>query len=319
MAKAAVNIAASNKVLVLSGPTAAGKTGLAMALSDSFPIELVNMDSAQLYRHMDIGTAKISKAEQQHYPHHLIDIIEPQQSYSVSEYFDTVNALIDDIHRRGNVPLLVGGTMLYLNALYHGLANLPKADNKLRAELKTILDNEGHAALLSELKQIDAELASKIQGNDTQRLLRFVEIARLTGKPPSYFFSQQQYQPPYSIYHIAFMPEDRVVLHRRIELRFELMLKQGFIDEVKWLRQHYQLTADMPSMRCVGYRQVWDYLEGQIDYAELVAKGVAATRQLAKRQYTWLRKLSKDKVITDAEQFDLQAIIALVRTQLSQT
>lgn len=304
-------------VLVLSGPTAAGKTELATTLVDNFPIELVNMDSAQLYRYMDIGTAKISKAEQQRYPHHLIDIIDPNQSYSVSEYFTAVNNLIASIHQRNKIPLLVGGTLLYLNALYHGLADLPKADEQLRQTLKSILENEGHAALLAELKQIDPELAAKIQGNDSQRLLRFVEIARLTGKPPSYFFAQQNYQPPYSIYHIAFMPEDRAVLHQRIALRFQQMLNFGFIEEVEWLRQHFNLNAEMPSMRCVGYRQVWDYLENKLSYEELLEKGIAATRQLAKRQYTWLRKLPKDKIITDTKQIDINSIIETLNSKIS--
>lgn len=299
-------------VIVISGPTAAGKTGLAIELSQHFPIELINMDSAQLYRYMDIGTAKISAAEQQQYPHHLIDIINPDENYSVSAYFQTANTLIKTIHQQNKIPLLVGGTMLYLNALYHGLAELPKADENLRQTLKLKLQNEGHIALLTELKQIDPVLAEKIQGNDTQRLLRFVEIARLTGKAPSYFFNQQNYQPPYPIFHIAIMPDDRASLHRRIALRFQQMLEAGLIDEVKWLRQNFNLNADMPSMRSVGYRQIWDFLENQLDYEEMTKKGMAATRQLAKRQYTWLRKLPKDHIIEQPNDLNIDLLIKMI-------
>lgn len=312
-------------VIVITGPTASGKTDLAMRLSDTLPVELINMDSAQVYRNMNIGTAKITKEERQKYPHHLMDIISPEDSYSVAQFVRDVNELIPQIIQRGNIPVLVGGTPLYYKALLDGLADLPSANEELRAELNTVIATQGHQVLKDELAKIDPQLASQIQGNDSQRLVRFVEIARLTGKAPSMLFALQNEKKSiqkYNFFHICFFPEDRQWLHNRIEKRFQIMLENGFIDEVIALREKYTLSLDNPSMRCAGYRQVWEYLEGKYDnlpkkkngkptntaLEELRDRGVFSTRQLAKRQLTWLRKLPADITIVNPEEIDFSYI-----------
>lgn len=317
-------------ILAVTGPTAAGKTDLAMTLSRHFPIELINMDSAQIYRGMDIGTAKISTQEQRDYPHHLMDILSPEDSYSAAQFVEDVHALVPQINARGHVPLLVGGTILYYKALLDGLADLPTADHALREELRSIIAEHGHQALRDELARIDPELAAQVQGKDSQRLVRFVEIARLTGRAPSQLFAAQKNaakKSPFRFFHIAFFPADRAWLHARIERRFDAMLADGLLDEVRHLRQTYALRPDLPSMRCAGYRQVWDYLQGAYDdlppnknnkptntaYQEMRDRGVFATRQLAKRQLTWLRKIPADISIDDAEQIDIGDIIRRVR------
>ncbi len=322
----------NNKVLILAvtGPTAAGKTDLAIELTRHFPIELINMDSAQVYRDMDIGTAKISPAEQRHYPHHLMNSLSPQQSYSAAQFVEDVTTLVPQINARGNIPLVVGGTILYYKALVDGLADLPAADHALRSELRAIIAENGHEALRQELAAIDPELAAQVQGKDTQRLVRFVEIARLSGRAPSELFAAQQRTStdnPFRFFHICFFPKDRAWLHARIEQRFDMMLDNGFIAEVEKLRKNYDLSPENPSMRCAGYRQVWDYLSGAFDdlppnknnkhsntpYQEMRDRGIFATRQLAKRQLTWLRKIPADITIEDAEHIDLPMILAGVR------
>ncbi len=317
-------------ILAVTGPTAAGKTDLAMRLSDRFPIELINMDSAQVYRDMDIGTAKPSADELQRYPHHLINILSPEDSYSAAQFVEDVAALVPAINQRGNIPLLVGGTPLYYKALIDGLADLPAADHKLRAELRRIIDTQGHQALRRELAEIDPKSAEQLQGKDTQRLVRFVEIARLTGRAPSELFAEQsaaKKKQLFRFFHICFFPSNRAWLHGRIERRFDSMLASGFVDEVIALRQRYHLSADMPSMRCAGYRQIWDYLNGAYDdlpanknnkhtntpYQEMRDRGVFATRQLAKRQLTWLRKIPADITIDDPENFDVDAVFSAVK------
>ncbi|PID57984.1 MAG: tRNA (adenosine(37)-N6)-dimethylallyltransferase MiaA [Gammaproteobacteria bacterium] len=317
-------------ILAVTGPTAAGKTDLAMLLTHHFPIELINMDSAQIYRDMDIGTAKISAVEQRDYPHHLMDILSPEQRYSAAQFVDDVAELVPAINGRGNIPLVVGGTPLYYKALTEGLADLPAADDDLRSDLRAVIAERGHQALRAELATIDPELAEAVQGNNSQRLIRLVEIARLTGRPPSEIFAEQQgadHRPPFRFFHICFFPKDRAWLHERIARRFDMMLAAGLVDEVKMLRETYRLSADLPSMRCAGYRQVWDYLEGAYDNlpaqkngkpaptpeAEMRARGIFATRQLAKRQLTWLRKLPADIVIDDADNLPTEAVISAVR------
>lgn len=309
-------------ILAVTGPTAAGKTDLAMQLSRHLPIELINMDSAQIYRDMDIGTAKISEQEQRDYPHHLMNILSPEESYSAAQFVEDVNELVPLINARGRVPLLVGGTILYYKALIDGLADLPPADYALREELRNIVAEQGHQVLRDELARTDPELAAQVQGKDTQRLVRFVEIARLTGRAPSELFAEQKNtakKPPFRFFHIAFFPTDRAWLHARIERRFDAMLAEGLVDEVKYLRQNYALRPDMPSMRCAGYRQVWDYLHGEYDhlppnknnkhtntaYQEMRDRGVFATRQLAKRQLTWLRKIPADITIDNSINNDI--------------
>lgn len=314
-------------IIAVTGPTAAGKTDLAMRLTEHFPIELINMDSAQVYRDMDIGTAKISEQEQRQYPHHLMDIVSPEDSYSAAQFVDDVHQLTPEIYARGKIPLVVGGTILYYKALTEGLADLPDADDALRQELRAVIAEQGHQPLHDELAAIDPTLAAQIQGKDTQRLVRFVEIARLTGKAPSALFAKQQAQPsPYRFFHIAFFPTDRAWLHQRIEQRFDIMMSMGLVDEVKKLQKKYQLDPTLPSMRCAGYRQVWDYLAGAYDdlpprknnkpnntpLEEMRDRGVFATRQLAKRQLTWLRKIPADITITDPENYDMASIIAMI-------
>ncbi len=318
-------------IITVTGPTAAGKTDLAMRLTEQFPIELINMDSAQIYRDMDIGTAKISAEEQQQYPHHLMNILSPEETYSAARFVEDVQQLAADIHARGNIPLLVGGTILYYKALIDGLADLPDADYELREELRQCIAEHGHQALRDELAAIDPILASQVQGKDTQRLVRFVEIARLTGRAPSELFAEQQSeQSPYQFFHIAFFPTNRAWLHQRIEQRFDMMLEMGLVDEVKKLQSMYQLDASLPSMRCAGYRQVWDYLAGEFDNLpprknnkphnspeqEMRDRGIFATRQLAKRQLTWLRKIPADITITNPEQYDFDAIVNAIQTAL---
>lgn len=299
-------------IIAVTGPTAAGKTDLAIELTQYFPIELINMDSAQIYRDMNIGTAKISDVEQQRYPHHLMNILSPEDSYSAAQFVADVKQLVPEINARGNIPLVVGGTMLYYKALIDGLADLPPADESLRQTLYDLIASEGHEVLLQELATIDPTLAQTIQGKDSQRLVRFVEIARLTGQPPSVLFAKQQNTTnPFRFFHIAFFPSDRTWLHQRIEKRFDAMLAEGFVDEVKQLRQQYDLDLTKPSMRCAGYRQVWQYLNGEFEhlsenkpnkvtptaYQEMRNRGIFATRQLAKRQLTWLRKIPADITI----------------------
>lgn len=317
-------------ILAVTGPTAAGKTDLAIELTRHFPIELINMDSAQIYRDMDIGTAKISAQEQRDYPHHLMNILSPTAAYSAAQFVDDVQALVPQIYARGKIPLLVGGTILYYKALLDGLADLPDADHALRDELRAIIAKDGHAALQAELAAIDPTLAAHIQGKDTQRLVRFVEIARLTGRPPSDLFAEQKNAAaanPFRFFHICFFPENRAWLHERIERRFDIMIDSGLIEEVQMLREKYTLTPDMPSMRCAGYRQVWDYLDGAFNdlppnknnkhtntpLQEMRDRGVFATRQLAKRQLTWLRKIPADITIGDAENINLTQVIARVQ------
>lgn len=315
-------------IIAVTGPTAAGKTDLAMQLTKHFPIELINMDSAQVYREMDIGTAKITAAEQAEYPHHLMDILSPEDSYSAAQFVDDVGQLVPQIMARGNIPLVVGGTILYYKALTEGLADLPAADPTLRDELRVIIAEQGHEKLQQELADIDPTLAAQIQGKDTQRLLRFVEIARLTGKAPSELFSaQKKTSSPYRFFHIAFFPTDRAWLHERIERRFDMMLEHGLVEELKQLKATYQLSPTLPSMRCAGYRQVWDYLDGAFDdlparknnqpgntpEQEMRDRGIFATRQLAKRQLTWLRKIPADITLIDPENYSIEAIIKAIQ------
>ncbi|PID66198.1 MAG: tRNA (adenosine(37)-N6)-dimethylallyltransferase MiaA [Gammaproteobacteria bacterium] len=315
-------------IIAVTGPTASGKTDLAMRLSKYFPIELINMDSAQIYRQMNIGTAKITSAEQAEYPHHLMDILSPEESYSAAQFVADVRRLVPQINARGNIPLVVGGTILYYKALTEGLANLPSANQPLRDALRAEIKQHGHGKLLAELNAIDPQLAAQIQGKDTQRLVRFVEIARLTGKPPSELFAAQGKQAnPYRFFHIAFFPEDRGWLHQRIEKRFAAMLAQGLVDEVNDLREKYRLHPTLPSMRCAGYRQVWDYLEGKFadlpanknnkpgntPYQEMRDRGIFATRQLAKRQLTWLRKIPADVTISNPEHYSFEEIVTKIQ------
>jgi len=281
--------------IFLMGPTASGKTGVAVELAQKIPVELISVDSALVFRDMDIGTAKPDAATLIRAPHHLIDIIDPTEAYSAAAFRKDALRLMADITTRGKVPLLVGGTMLYYKALREGLSPLPQADAALRAELDAEIAQHGIEALHAKLAEVDAETAARLHSTDTQRVQRAMEIYRASGKPMSELIKQQEQDPlPYDVLSIALIPSDRSVLHDRIASRFEKMLSEGLVDELRSLRDKYPLQREMTSMRCVGYRQAWEYLEGEIDDAGLMEKGIAATRQLAKRQLTWLRSMPEN-------------------------
>jgi tRNA dimethylallyltransferase len=275
--------------IFLMGPTASGKTALAVSLVEQFPLEIISVDSALVYRGMDIGAAKPDAATLARAPHHLLDIRDPNETYSAAAFCEDAQRLMVDIVMRGRVPLLVGGTMLYFRALLQGLDDLPRADPAVRQKLEQAAAARGWPALHAELALADPLTAARLAPNDSQRIGRALEILQLTGKPMSSLLDRVQAALPYRVLQLALIPSDRAVLHQRIAARFDAMLAEGLLEELKTLRQTYALTADMPSMRAVGYRQAWSYLEGEIDLAALRERGIAATRQLAKRQLTWLR------------------------------
>ncbi|MBC3387219.1 tRNA (adenosine(37)-N6)-dimethylallyltransferase MiaA [Pseudomonas sp. SWRI179] len=286
--------------IFLMGPTAAGKTDLAIELTKVLPCELISVDSALVYRGMDIGTAKPSKALLAEFPHRLIDILDPAEAYSAADFRRDALQAMAEITARGKIPLLVGGTMLYYKALVEGLADMPAADPEVRAQIEEEAARLGWQALHEQLAVIDPESAARIHPNDPQRLSRALEVYRVSGQSMTALRQRQTAQSteaaasglqqlPYTVANLAIAPANRQVLHRRIEQRFTLMLEQGFIDEVVALRERSDLHAGLPSIRAVGYRQVWDYLDGKLTSAEMQERGIIATRQLAKRQFTWLR------------------------------
>ncbi len=279
--------------IFLMGPTASGKTGVAIELMQHMPVELISVDSAQVFRDMNIGTAKPNVDTLARAPHHLIDIIDPTDAYSAAAFRHDALRLMADITARGKIPLLVGGTMLYFKVLREGLSPLPQADAALREQLDAEIAQHSIEHLHARLAQVDAETAARLHPTDTQRVQRAMEIFIISGKPMSELIKHQEHPHlPYNITPIALIPSDRAVLHHRIVVRFEQMLKDGLVEELRSLRDKYVLHRDMTSMRCVGYRQAWEFLDGEISKAELSEKGVAATRQLAKRQLTWLRSMS---------------------------
>jgi len=286
--------------IFLMGPTAAGKTDLAIELTKVLPCELISVDSALVYRGMDIGTAKPSKTQLAEHPHRLIDILDPAQSYSAADFRSDALAAMAEITARGNIPLLVGGTMLYFKALLDGLADMPAADAQVRAQLEADAQAFGWQALHDQLAVVDPVSAARIHPNDPQRLIRALEVYRVSGMSMTAHREQQtaqsteaaasgRQQLPYTVANLAIAPADRKVLHQRIALRFEQMLDQGFLDEVLALRSRGDLHSGLPSIRAVGYRQVWDHLDGKLTRDEMQERGIIATRQLAKRQFTWLR------------------------------
>jgi tRNA dimethylallyltransferase len=278
--------------VLLAGPTATGKSALALALAARFPAEIVSVDSAQVYRGMDIGTAKPDAATRTRVPHHLVDVIDPTDAYSAARFRRDALAAVAAIRRRGRLPLLVGGTMLYFKALTEGLSALPAADPTVRARLNARAAREGWPALHAELARVDPATAARLEPTDSQRIQRALEVHALTGRPLSALQGTRENDGALGpIVRIALLPHDRAALHAAIAARFDAMLAAGLVDELRGLRARYALTPDLPSMRCVGYRQAWEYLDGAIDAAALRAKGIAATRQLAKRQITWLRSL----------------------------
>lgn len=271
------------------GPTAAGKTGLALNLAKRFPAEIISVDSAQVYRGMDIGTAKPTQAEQSKIPHHLLDIREPSQPYSAADFRQDALEAIADIQGRGRLPILAGGTMLYFRALREGLSEMPAADPAIRAEIEQQAEARGWPAMHARLAETDPEAAATIHPNDPQRIQRALEVIRITGESLSSLQEASSPGFPYPVLRLALAPASRNRLHQRIARRFRQMLKEGLIEEVEALRQRPGLHPDLPAIRSVGYRQVWQFLDGKIDRQDLESRGIAATRQLAKRQLSWLR------------------------------
>lgn len=275
----------------IMGPTASGKTDLAVRLVEEFPFEIISVDSALVYRDMNIGTAKPEPEVLAKAPHRLIDFLDPAEAYSAARFREDALREMADITRSGRIPLLVGGTMMYFRSLLEGLAELPSADDVLRAELMKEAEEKGWPAMHDQLKRIDPQAAARIHPNDPQRIQRAIEVYRLTGMSLSVWQAQPTVPFPYHPVLIGLVPSDRAVLHERISKRFHKMLELGLIEEVTALYSRGDLHIDMPSMRAVGYRQVWQYLDGDLSYEEMVDKAIAATRQLAKRQLTWLRSM----------------------------
>lgn len=281
--------------ILLMGPTASGKTACALSLAQQLPVEIISVDSALVYRDMDIGTAKPSRDEQAVCPHHLIDIVSPEEAYSAARFCEDARRLMGEITARGHIPLLVGGTMLYYKALREGLSDLPEADAELRREIEDAAARDGWPALHAELARLDPDAAARLEPNDAQRIQRALEIVRLTGQPLAASYARRELQADSHRYiPLALTPGDRAVLHARIARRFDTMLLAGFVDEVVALRKHYRLDPNLPSMRCVGYRQALEYLDGYIDLPTMRDKGIFATRQLAKRQITWQRNFREN-------------------------
>jgi len=275
------------------GPTASGKTAVALRLARELPCEIISVDSAQIYKGMDIGTAKPAAALLNEAPHHLIDIIEPHESYSAARFRDDALALMREITERDRIPLLVGGTMLYFQALTEGLNELPEADPMIRLMIDTMAAEQGWPAVHGRLARVDPETAARLEPNDAQRIQRALEIYYLTNKPVSQLLKKPKYVYfPYTPLKVALVPGDREALHARIAQRFDEMLESGLVAELRKLRDEYALEPGMPAMRCVGYRQAWEHLEGRIGAEALREQGIAATRQLAKRQLTWLRSMA---------------------------
>ena len=287
------------KAFAVLGPTAGGKTGLALRLAQRFPLEIISLDSALVYRGMDIGTAKPTDEELASVPHHLIDIISPLQSYSAAEFAADCLRLCGEISARGRMPLIVGGTMMYFHALVNGLNDLPQADAGVRAQLQAQKAEQGIEGLYRRLCEVDAATAARLKPGDSQRIERALEVFLLTGRPLSdHLAVQTAYRVPLRLHTLVLFPQRRELLHEAIARRFRLMLEQGFLEEVGRLKAEYpSLTAEHNSMRCVGYRQAWDYLDGACAYDAFVDAGIAATRQLAKRQLTWLRKTEVDTLL----------------------
>ena len=287
------------KAFAVLGPTAGGKTGLALRLAQHFPLEIISLDSALVYRGMDIGTAKPTAEELASVPHHLIDIISPLQSYSAAEFAADCLRLCGEISARGRMPLIVGGTMMYFHALVNGLNDLPQADAGVRAQLQAQKAEQGLEGLYRRLCEVDAATAARLKPGDSQRIERALEVFLLTGRPLSdHLAVQTAYRVPLRLHTLVLFPQRRELLHEAIARRFRLMLEQGFLEEIGRLKAEYpSLTAEHNSMRCVGYRQAWDYLDGACAYDAFVDAGIAATRQLAKRQLTWLRKTEADTLL----------------------
>ncbi len=295
----------AQRLVCICGPTAAGKSAAVMRLAQSWPIEIIVMDSATIYRGMDIGTAKPSAADQREVAHHLLDIRDPAESYSAAEFASAAAALVLAIQARGKLPVLCGGTMLYYKALRLGLNDLPQADAAIRAEINIRADRLGWPAMHTWLAQVDAPSAARLAPNDSQRVQRALEVYLASGQSMSQLLAQgsQPYLPGWEFVTISLEPAERGRLHAQIARRYQQMLAAGLLDEVQALYSRGDLTPSMPSVRCVGYRQIWDYLAGNTSLDEAIERAIAATRQLAKRQFTWLRALP-ERLVVDSQQED---------------
>ncbi len=300
------------------GPTASGKTTLAFELARRYPCDIISVDSAQVFRDMDIGTAKPDAATLAQFPHRLIDLISPEERYSAAQFRHDALREMQAISAAGRIPLLVGGTMLYVKALREGLADLPQADAAVRASLDAEAAARGWPALHAELATLDPDTAARLKPTDAQRIQRALEVLRLSGRTLGSFFAEQKHGAlPFRSLNLALVPGDRGELHKRIGQRFDAMLAAGLIDEVAMLREKYRLDAGLPSMRCVGYRQVWEMQEGLMPRAELRDRGVFATRQFAKRQLTWLKSMAGLQLIDPLAAKPAAAAFAAVNAHLS--
>ncbi len=303
--------------IFLMGPTASGKTALSVQLAQKLNAEIISVDSALVFKGMDIGTAKPTLEERAGIQHHLIDILDPAESFSTGAFREQALSLMAEITARGKLPLLVGGTMLYFNALYHGLAVLPTADAQLRAELDAEFQQLGKHAMHEQLQAIDPVAAARIHPNDPQRVQRALEVYRITGKSMTQLHQQAKADSlPYQQIKLIMAPNERAVLHDKIAHRFKQMLQRGFVKEVQALYERGDLTEKMPSVRAVGYRQVWAYLSGEMDAKMMQEKGIIATRQLAKRQFTWLRRETEAQLLNSQDSQVFELAYAIVQRQL---
>ncbi len=299
------------------GPTAAGKTDLAIELAKQFPVEIISVDSALVYRGLNIGTAKPSPEILQDYPHHLVDIVDPIEPYSAGSFREDALCLMTEITARGNIPLLVGGTMLYFKALQQGLADLPAADPKIREKLDADIAEHGLTYLHDQLKQVDPTSAARIHINDPQRIQRALEVYLITGKSMTELTKESVQSLPYNVIKIIISPQDRAILHQRIADRYNNMMMAGFIDEVKGLFSRSDCHANLPAIRAVGYRQVWAYLEGEYDQETLIEKAIIATRQMAKRQLTWLRAQQDGVWFDSGSGLPVDQVVSYIKQELN--
>jgi len=306
-------VAAEFDAILIAGPTASGKSALALRLCERFPAEIISVDSAQVYRGFDIGSAKPAADLQARIPHHLIDIRDPEQTYSAGDFVTDALRSIELIKARGKWPILVGGTMLYFNALIRGLARLPTADADIRAAIDAEAALRGWSSLHAELQSVDPVAAARIHPNDPQRIQRALEVYRVSGKPISQWQNETQPRHPWRFARLALVPTDRAWLHQRIQCRFDQMMSEGFLEEVRALRSRPGLTADSPSMRAVGYRQLWAHLAGESDLETAVYRAVVATRQLAKRQLTWIHSDPDWQLADPAEGAQVESRVAALQ------
>lgn len=301
------------------GPTAAGKTDLALFLARNLPIEIISVDSALIYRQMDIGTAKPDADTLQQFPHHLVNIIDPKDAYSAGRFRQDALELMADITRRGKIPLLVGGTMLYFKTLQYGIADLPEANIHVRAKLQDELEKYGLSFLHNRLSAIDPVSAKRIHLNDPQRLLRALEVYELSGKSLTELTKDSNFLLPYNVIKVIVSPFDRKILHKRIADRYQMMMHAGFIDEVKKLFERGDLHCSLPSIRAVGYRQAWSFLNGEYDESTFIEKAIIATRQMAKRQLTWLRAQNDGVWFDSGVDLPEKQVLDFVRQKLAET